>query len=525
MIKTDITLPIKYNNDDVKRAICARLPVSSDEISELGLIKRVLVLDKPPAHYRAVAVFSLGSERESGILKMRNKASPYEKEIFTAPVSHLKSRPVVVGAGPAGLFAALALAEGGARPIVLERGLAVDERCVSVARFFGGGALDTESNIQFGEGGAGTFSDGKLKVGSHDKYKTKILDEFIAGGADGSIVYSSTAHVGTDRLRGVVKYLRERIISLGGEFIFSAKLTDLIVKDGVLLGVRYTKGGMDTVIDTDTAVLAIGHSARDTVRALYKKGLAMTARPFGIGARIEHPREYINKIVYRESADLIDDAASYHLVTHLGSGRSVYSFCMCPGGTVVSATSTEGAVVTNGMSEYGRDADNSNSALLVSVTPSDFGSEHPLAGIELQERIERCAFSLTGDYKAPSEGLSRLMTGARAEHIAPSYPRGTVDTFTESYLGEEISGAIREGISDFDSWLPGFYLPSAVLTGPETRTTSPIRIERGSDYCAPSFSGVYPVGEGAGYSGGIISSAVDGMKCAEAILLRSASRD
>ena len=518
MIKTDITLPIKYNNDDVKRAICARLPVSLSELSEVSLIKRTLVLDKPPAHYRATAVFSLPTEREGGILKIRNKAASYERELFLAPVSRLASRPVVVGAGPAGLFAALTLAEAGARPIILERGLPVEERCRSALSFFSGGSLNTESNVQFGEGGAGTFSDGKLKVGSHDKYKDKVLLEFIEGGADGSIVYSSTAHVGTDRLRGVVKHIRERIISLGGEFVFSAKLTDLKLQDGALSSVVYTKDGREEEIETDTAVLAIGHSARDTVRMLYKKGLAMTARPFGIGARIEHPREYINKIVYKDSAPLIEDAASYHLVTHLKNGRSVYSFCMCPGGTVVAATSSEGAVVTNGMSEYGRDADNSNSALLVSVTPSDFGSTHPLAGIELQEKIERAAYSLTDSYRAPSEGLSSLMTGEVCEHIVPSYPRGTDTVLSERYLGAELIASMKEGITDFDSWLPGFYLPSAVLTGPETRTTSPVRIERGGDFSALSFSGIYPAGEGAGYSGGIISSAVDGIKCAEAIL-------
>lgn len=518
MIKTDITLPIKYDNGDVKAALCERLPIAPSEIFSAELIKRTLVLDGKNAYYRVVAVLSLSEERERGLLKMRNKVFPYEREVFEAPRSRLRSRPVVVGAGPAGLFAALTLAEAGARPIILERGLTVEERCRSVLSFFSGGGLDTESNVQFGEGGAGTFSDGKLKVGSHDKYKDKILLEFINGGADGSIVYSSTAHVGTDKLKGVVRYLRERITEEGGEFIFSAKLTDLRIREGALSSIVYTKGGREEEIETDTAVLAIGHSARDTVRMLYKKGLSMTARPFGIGARIEHPREYINKIVYKESAPIIEDAASYHLVTHLKNGRSVYSFCMCPGGTVVAATSSEGAVVTNGMSEYGRDADNSNSAILVSVTPSDFGSAHPLAGIELQEKIERTAYSLTDSYRAPSEGLSSFMTGDACEHIVPSYPRGTEEVLSERYLGAELTASMRAGITDFDSWLPGFYLPSAVLTGPETRTTSPVRIERGGDFSALSFAGIYPAGEGAGYSGGIISSAVDGIKCAEAIL-------
>jgi len=519
MIKTDIILPIKYNSDDIKSMICKKLPLSPSELSDVGLIKRTLTLTEGSACYRAVVHFSLDEERERGILKMRNKASIYEMETFTAPPSSLKTRPVVVGAGPAGLFAALTLAEAGARPIVIERGEPVEQRRAAVERFFTLGILDPESNVQFGEGGAGTFSDGKLKMGARDKYKMRIINELISAGADESIAYSSTAHVGTDRLAVAVRAIRDKIIELGGEFIFSARLSDIVLKGGEVFGIVYTKDGTDVTVETDNVVLAIGHSARDTVRMLYKKGVAMSARPFGIGARIEHPREYINGIVYKGAASQIDEAASYHLVTHLPSGRSVYSFCMCPGGTVVAATSNEGSVVTNGMSEYARDAENSNAALLVSVTPIDFGSEHPLAGIELQEKIERCAYSLTSGYRAPSESLLSLTVGEACEHIRPSYPRGTETCPTESYLGKELTLALRDGIRDFDSWLPGFYLPEAVITGPETRTTSPVRMERDSLYSAVGISGLYPAGEGAGYSGGIISSAVDGIKCAEALLL------
>ena len=518
MIKTDLHLPYRYTQDGVKDAISECLPVSKGEIKDVRILKRELIVRDGVPVYKTTVAFSADVEKENGLLKIRNRVFPYQHERFVTGLSDFAYRPVVAGSGPAGLFAALTLAESGARPIVLERGLDVDGRRKKIDTFNRLGILDTECNVQFGEGGAGTYSDGKLKCGAKDSYKYKVLEEFVDGGADESILYSTSAHLGTDKLPGIVKHVREKIISLGGEFIFSAKLTDLTTREGRLVSVKYVKNGEEIELPTDTLILATGHSARDTFSVLKEKGLPLRAKGFGIGMRIEHPREHINRIVYRDASSLIEESASYHLVTHLPSGRSVYSFCMCPGGEVVAATSEEGAIVTNGMSEYARMADNSNAALLVSVTLEDFGSDDPLAGIELQRRIERAAYGVTSSYKAPAFRLARLLdknSDPGFLGVSPSYPVGTVELDPIEYLPEYIPSSIIEAMPDFDAWLNGYSYADAVLTGPETRTTSPVRIERESDGCATGFIGVYPTGEGAGYAGGIVSSAVDGIKMAE----------
>ena len=522
MIKIDIRLELGYSSSDVVDAICAALPIDRSEIREEHLLRRTLDLsDTSGPSYKCTVAFSASEDRERGLLKIRNRVKPHTEEIFKSEVRSFDFRPVVVGAGPAGLFAALALAEAGARPIVLERGLPVTERVKKVDLFNRLGVLDPECNVQFGEGGAGTFSDGKLKVGSMDPYKRRVLYELISSGATEDIAFSSTAHLGTDRLPSILTAIRKRIESEGGEFIFSAKLTSLEFNCDELTSLTYSKQGEECRLDTSAVILAIGHSARDTVRMLYDKGIVMTPKRFGVGVRIEHKREYINKLVYKEASNAIRETASYHLVTHLPTGRSVYSFCMCPGGTVVAATSSEGAIVTNGMSEQARMGDNSNSAMLVSVTPSDFGSEHPLAGIEFQERIERLAFSKTSGYKAPASTLSSLMTGDNATsfgEVKPTYPRGVEYLGVSEYLPEYIGDSLRLGISDFDLWMPGFNCPDAVLTGPETRTTSPVRMERDERGTALLHVGVYPSGEGAGYAGGIVSSGVDGMRQAAKLI-------
>ncbi len=522
MIKTDLTVKIGYNTEDIKDALLSALPIFRTEISEIRIIKRSLNLtDKNDIHYKMTVGVSLSPEREAGLLKMRKKVFACEDYSLDIPKSTLKARPVVVGSGPCGLFAALTFAEAGASPIILERGLPVEERAKKVELFSNLGILDPECNIQFGEGGAGTYSDGKLKSGAYDKYKMKILREFVNSGADEEILYSNTAHVGTDKLSGIIKNIREKIISLGGEFIFSARLVDIKCSDLSVTCAVYEKGGELFEIPTDSIILATGHSARDTYEMLSKKNIPMESRGFGIGLRIEHPREYINKLVYGENYPIELESASYHLVTHLDSGRSVYSFCMCPGGSVVAATSETEAVVTNGMSEHARMGENSNAAFLVSVTPRDFESDSPLAGFDLQRKIERAAYKLTNSYKAPATTMQSFKDKAKPTslgNVAPSYKNGVELFSPEEYLPSYITSSLREAISHFDAWMPGFDYADALLTGPETRSTSPVRILRDENYECQALKGLYPAGEGAGYSGGIISSAVDGIKCAEAIL-------
>ncbi len=523
MIKTDISVPYNYSSSDIVMAVREKLPISEDEIKNVEIIKKTLnIEDKKNFTYKLTLALSFEPEREMGLLKMRKKVSPYEEMKLEIPSSYLNSRPVVVGSGPAGIFAALTLAKAGARPIILERGDDVDKRRDKIKLFEKTGILDTESNVQFGEGGAGTYSDGKLKVGAVDKYKKEVLREFVIAGADEDILYTVGAHLGTDKLHGIVKKLRGKLTSLGAEIIFGARFSSFSHKNGNLTSVSYEKDGKIQEIETENVVIAIGHSANDTFGMLYTKGLPMIPKGFGVGMRIEHKREHINSIVYGASAPASLGAASYHLVSHLPKGRSVYSFCMCPGGTVVAAASEREGIVTNGMSEYSRDAENSNAAILVSVTPSDFGDSSPLAGLEYRRKIENAAFlAAGGEYRAPAVSLDEFLFGKKQNEsllVTPSYPRGVSSVSPEKYFPEYITDSLKLAFSDYDAWLPGFMHSSAILTGPETRTTSPIRILRDENYEACGFGGIYPAGEGAGYAGGIVSSATDGIRAALAIL-------
>ncbi len=520
MIKTTLCMDIGYTMTKIKEKLIEIYPLAIDEIIDIAILKSTLVV-KERIYYKLTVGITLTPEREGGLLKMRKAFSLVPDYSLKIPKSNLTTRPVIVGAGPCGLFSALTLSLAGAKPIIIERGERVEDRLLTVEKFIREGKLSPESNVQFGEGGAGTFSDGKLKYGAMDKFKRFVLTSFIDAGATEDIIHSDSAHLGTDKLPLIVANLREKCISLGASFIYSARLVDINVKNDRITSVVYEKDGNKLELECENLVLAIGHSARDTIRTLFEKGIPMVARPFGVGMRIEHPREYINEIVYGKGYDSSLPTASYHLVSHLSDDRGVYSFCMCPGGAVVPATSEACAVLTNGMSEYSRMADNSNSAILVGLTPSDFESDSPIAGIELQEKIERRAFSLSGDYKAPSITLFELMTNEKSRDlngITPSYSLGTYHAHPDEYMPKIISTSIKEALLDFDAWLPGFAFDSAVLTGPETRSTSPVRILRDESYVIPTIKGLYPAGEGAGYSGGIISSATDGVKVALSIL-------
>ncbi|WP_066499094.1 NAD(P)/FAD-dependent oxidoreductase [Abyssisolibacter fermentans] len=433
----------------------------------------------------------------------------------------LSHRPVIIGMGPAGMFAGLILAQKGYKPIILERGEKVEDRTATVNKFWETGKLNTKSNVQFGEGGAGTFSDGKLTTRIKDKRCRKVLEEFIKAGAPEDILYSHKPHVGTDILKNVVKNIRKEIINLGGEIRFNSLVSDFVIEEESIKSVIVND---DYKIDTDNVVLAIGHSARDTFEKLYERNVEIKQKPFAIGVRIEHPQEIINNAQYKQFATHKRlGAADYRLTYHASNGRSVYTFCMCPGGSVVAAASEEGMVVTNGMSEHARDKENANSALLVSVVQEDFESDHPLAGMYYQRKWEQQAFVLGGeDYKAPTQLVGDFLKGNESSEyksVKPSYQPGTKLNTIEACLPSYVTEAMKEGIQYFDKKLKGFAMEDAILTGIETRSSSPIRILRDIDTLESiNVRRLYPTGEGAGYAGGIVSAAVDGIKSAEKII-------
>ncbi len=432
----------------------------------------------------------------------------------------LAERPVVIGFGPAGMFAALALAQRGYRPLVLERGPDVEQRQLAVQKFWDKGILDETSNVQFGAGGAGTFSDGKLTTRVHDRLMNEVLNTLVDAGAPPEIRYWYKPHIGTDRLRQVVKNIRQQIESLGGEVRFGQTVTDFRIEAGVLTGIYVNDC---PVLPCNVAMLGIGHSARDTYLALHHRGVAMEAKPFSIGVRIEHPQELIDQSQYGRAAGHPKlGAADYSLVFHDKlAGRTAYSFCMCPGGVVIGAASEAGGVVVNGMSHYQRASGSANSAIAVNVTPEDYGNG-VLDGVEFQRHYERKAFAVAGgSYFAPVQTVGEFMTGSSGGTnflTQPTYGPGVKSVNLDECLPDFVSGSLRRALPDFGRKIKGFNHPGAVLTGVETRTSAPLRILRGENRESVNVSGLYPMGEGAGYAGGIMSAALDGQNTANAIL-------
>lgn len=433
----------------------------------------------------------------------------------------INNRPIIIGSGPAGLFAGLILAQHGYKPLILERGRDVDKRAETINSFFSSGVFDEDSNIQFGEGGAGTFSDGKLTTRVKDKRIGTVLKAFVEGGAPEEILYLSKPHIGTDILKTVIKNLRNRIIQLGGEVRFSAKVTDILTDNNAARAVVVNN---DETIESNVIIAALGHSARDTYNMLFQKGVSIVPKPFSIGVRIEHRQSMIDEAQYGSFAGHpVLGAADYLLTTRSKTtGRAAYSFCMCPGGQVVAAASENGMLVTNGMSEYKRDKENANSALVVSVSPEDFEGSHPLSGVEYQRTWEGKAYRLGGgNFHAPVQLVGDFLQGKASQSLGgvrPSYAPGVKLCDLHGCLPEYVTLTMKEALRDFDRKIKGFACNDAILTGVETRTSAPIRIVRKENLESETISNFYPVGEGAGYAGGIMSAAVDGMKAAERIV-------
>ena len=463
------------------------------------------------------------------------KACPYrdicklaDEEEFPKPVwnPQIFLRPVIIGTGPAGMMAGLLLAQAGANPILIERGKTVSERRKDVNRFWKIGELNENSNVQFGEGGAGTFSDGKLTTGiKKDAFTRRVLEEFVAAGAPPEIMYLAKPHIGTDKLSRMVGNIRRKIMTLGGEYRFETQLTDLIIKDGRLIAVQVKNpDGTFEEIPTNSVILGIGHSARDTFEMLYARGVQMIQKPFAVGTRIEHRQSFINKSQYgMVKPRPVLGQADYKLAVHLSNGRGLYTFCMCPGGAVVAAASEAGRLVTNGMSEYARDKDNANSALLVDVKPEDFGSDHPLAGVEFQRRIEENAFKAGGGlFRAPVQRVIDFLHDketVKFGEVTPSYRPGVQMADMRAVLPDFVIESYKEGFKKLDRKIRLFSEHDALLTAAETRTSSPVRmIREPATLQSVSVQGLYPCGEGAGYAGGIMSAAVDGLRCAIKIL-------
>ncbi|MFI3229014.1 MAG: FAD-dependent monooxygenase [Bacillota bacterium] len=518
MIKlTNVKVPIGYTDADITRICASLLSTSTSNISTTKILKQSIDARKKDniTHVMTVAV-GVKNERQASINNY-DQYIPVKRRIRDLGLSKKSSsqKIIVVGSGPAGLFAGLLLSELGLNPTIIERGSAVEERtkCVEALKTFG--VFNPNTNIQFGEGGAGTFSDGKLNTGTSSDLIGIVFGEFVTYGAPPEIESLARPHIGTDYLKVVVKNIRNRIIECGGKVLFDTKMTNIKTVGGRVSAIE-TEGANIGIMDCDHLLLGIGHSARDTFEMLSTKGISMVPKTFSIGVRIEHKQSEIDVAQYGKGAPKGLPPSDYKLSAKTVDGRGVYTFCMCPGGEVVPATSEEGAVVTNGMSNFNRDEQNANAAVLVNVTPEDFDSEHALAGVEFQRKWERKAFAVSNSYKAPVQTVGDLLKGKSSHKlgaVVPSYKPGVVCCDMRDILPKYVVNGIKQGINIFDRRIKGFASPHAVVTGVETRSSSPLRILRDENFVS-NIAGIYPMGEGAGYAGGITSSAVDGLRVA-----------
>lgn len=514
-----IKLKPNQNESLLSKIICDMLNISNEELISWHIYKKSIDARKNEVFYvYSVNVEVKDQKKKLSRIKNNNIQEVQMPRDFQPVPYKTEKRPIIVGSGPTGLFSALMLAKTGARPIIIERGKKVEERISDIDAFWKERRLDTESNIQFGEGGAGTFSDGKLNTLIKDREGRgrHVLREMVKAGAPEEILYLNKPHIGTDRLRAVIINLRKTIESYGGEFKFSEKVTQIEAKQSENTSIITTKG----CYKTDVAIFAIGHSARDTF-AMLNEHIKIIPKPFSVGVRIEHPREMIDISQYGDAIKQYDlPSADYKMVHHCKNGRSVYTFCMCPGGIVTGASSEERTVVTNGMSYYARNGKNSNSALLVSVAPEDFGSDHPLSGVEFQRRLERKAFLAGGEnYNAPAQLYKDFKSSTKSDgfgEVIPTYQPGVTFADLRMCLPSFIVDSLIEGIEAFGKKLKGFDRDDAIITGVETRSSSPVRLQR-DERMMSSLKGLYVAGEGSGYAGGIMSSAIEGIKVAEII--------
>lgn len=523
---SQLKLPVNHTGEELRQKVAKELRLRPDEIKKLTIRKKSIDARKKPVCF--VYTLNIETENEKKLLKRlkgKNISSVQETRYHfpAAEKGVCRQKPVIVGTGPAGLFCGLMLARAGLCPVLLERGESVDRRQKKVERFWSTGELDTESNVQFGEGGAGTFSDGKLNtlVKDPEGRGRFVLETFVGAGAPEEILYWNKPHIGTDVLAVVVKNMRNEIISLGGEVRFGTKFTDILTEDGAVRGVlARTKEGEQELL-TDVLVLAAGHSARDTFAMLARRGISMEKKAFAVGVRIEHPQSLINESQYGRDCPEKLPAASYKLTRKVSGGRGVYSFCMCPGGYVVNASSEQGMLAVNGMSYHARDGRNANSAMIVTVRPEDFGGEDVLSGVEFQRRLERAAWQQGGG-KIPVQLLGDFRKGVRSVslgEIEPSVKGAWTFSDVRSIFPEELGNALEEGITGCGNIIPGFSRDDALLLGVESRTSSPVRILR-DERLESALKGLYPCGEGAGYAGGITSAAMDGIRVAEMIVQR-----